>query len=125
MPEKYEITVTPKAHYLSDHSDPGKNQFVFGYTIEIRNTGTVTAQLISRHWVITDGDGDMHEVKGEGVIGEQPILAPGQTFEYQSGSQLSTEVGTMHGTYQMLAQDGTQFEAPIPRFTLSTPRTLH
>jgi ApaG protein len=122
---RYEITVTPKAHFLPEHSDAGKNQFVFGYTIEIRNTGTIAAQLLSRHWVITDADGDVHEVKGDGVVGEQPILKPGEAFEYQSGSQLSTEVGTMQGTYTMLAEDGTRFDAPIPRFTLSTPRVLH
>jgi ApaG protein len=125
MANKYEITVTPKAHFLPDHSDPGKNQFVFGYTIRIHNTGNITARLLSRHWVITDGDGDVHEVKGDGVVGEQPEIRPGETYEYQSGSQLSTEVGTMQGTYYMMAEDGTPFEAPIPRFTLSTPRTLH
>ncbi len=125
MAKKYEITVVPKAQFLPDHSDPEKNQYVFGYTIRIQNTGTITARLLSRHWIITDADGDVHEVKGDGVVGEQPELKPGETFEYQSGSQLSTEVGTMHGTYYMMAEDGTPFEAPIPRFTLSTPRVLH
>jgi ApaG protein len=125
MAQKYEIKVTPHATYLAEHSDPAQNRYVFSYRIHIENVGSVAARLISRHWIITDADGDTHEVNGEGVVGEQPTLQPGQSFEYQSGSQLSTEVGTMHGTYQMLAEDGTEFAADIPRFTLSTPRTLH
>ncbi len=125
MSKKYEITVKPRAHYLAEHSDPAQNRYVFGYTIEIENTGTVAAQLLSRHWIITDADGDVHEVRGDGVIGEQPTLNPGQSYEYQSGSQLATEMGTMQGTYVMQAEDGTRFDATIPRFTLSTPRTLH
>jgi ApaG protein len=125
MSEKYAIKITPQAMYLADHSAPDEKRFVFGYRIRIENVGSIPAQLLSRHWIITDADGDTHEVKGDGVVGEQPTLQPGQSFEYQSGSQLSTEMGTMHGSYQMLAQDGTRFDAPIPRFTLSTPRTLH
>jgi ApaG protein len=125
MQTKYEITVTPRSMYLEEQSDPAQKRYVFGYRIRIENTGTISAQLLSRHWIITDADGDTHEVKGDGVVGEQPVLRPGQSYEYQSGSQLSTEMGTMHGTYQMVAEDGTRFDAPIPRFTLSTPRTLH
>jgi ApaG protein len=97
----------------------------FAYTIEIRNTGNVSAQLISRHWLITDAEGQIQEVRGLGVVGHQPLLAPGQSFEYTSGCQLATPVGTMKGSYQMTAEDGTQFEAAIAEFVLSMPRILH
>ena len=122
---RYEITVEPKASYIEDQSDPSKNQYVFAYTITIRNTGTVAAQLLSRHWIITDANGKVIEVKGMGVVGEQPLLQPGQSFEYTSGTHLETAVGTMRGSYQMVAGDGHQFDAPIPSFTLSVPRVLH
>ena len=127
MPEskRYEITVVPKAHYVADQSDPDRNHFVFAYTIRITNTGTVGAQLVSRHWIITDADARVQEVKGPGVVGQQPTLKPGETFEYTSGASLATPVGTMRGHYQMLAEDGQPFDAPIPQFTLSVPRTLH
>ena len=122
---KYEITVVPKATYVADQSDPSKDQYVFAYTITISNTGSIPAQLISRHWIITDANGKVLEVKGLGVVGQQPLLKPGESFEYTSGTHLETAVGTMHGTYQMIAEDGRQFDAPIPSFTLSVPRILH
>ena len=122
---KYEITVVPKATYVADQSDPSKDQYVFAYTITISNTGSIPAQLISRHWIITDANGKVLEVKGLGVVGQQPLLKPGESFEYSSGTHLETAVGTMHGTYQMIAEDGRQFDAPIPSFTLSVPRILH
>jgi ApaG protein len=123
--EKYEITVTPKASYVEDQSDPSKNQYVFAYTIKVTNSGTVPAQLISRHWVITDANNKVVEIKGLGVIGQQPLLKPGESFEYSSGTHLETAVGTMRGEYQMVAEDGQHFDAPIPSFTLSVPRVLH
>ena len=122
---KYEITVEPRATYVEDQSDPSKNQYVFAYTISVTNTGTVPAQLISRHWVITDAQGLVQEVRGLGVVGAQPVLRPGESHEYSSGTAIATPVGTMRGSYQMVAEDGTRFEAPIPEFTLSVPRVLH
>ena len=122
---KYDITIVPKATYVEDQSDPSKDQYVCAYTITISNTGNIPAQLISRHWIITDANGKVLEVKGLGVVGQQPLLKPGESFEYTSGTHLETAVGTMHGTYQMIAEDGQQFEAPIPSFTLSVPRILH
>ena len=122
---KYEITVVPKAMYIEDQSDPSKNQYVFAYTITVTNTGNVPAQLISRHWTITDANNKVMEVKGLGVVGQQPLLQPGESFEYTSGTHLETAVGTMRGTYQMVAEDGQRFDAPIPSFTLSVPRILH
>lgn len=121
----YRIDVSVQTTYLADQSDPGSGRHVFAYTVTLRNTGNVPAQLISRHWVITDAEGDVQEVRGLGVVGRQPLLAPGQTFEYTSGCSLATPVGTMKGSYQMTAEDGIQFEAPIPEFVLSMPRTLH
>jgi ApaG protein len=123
--EKYEITVVPKASYVEDQSDPSKNQYVFAYTITVTNSGTAPAQLISRHWVITDANNKVVEVKGLGVVGQQPLLKPGESFEYSSGTHLETAVGTMRGEYQMVAEDGQHFDAPIPPFTLSVPRILH
>lgn len=122
---KYDITVVSKAIYVEDQSDPTKNQYVFAYTITISNTGNVSAQLVSRHWIITDANGKVLEVKGLGVVGQQPLLKPGESFEYTSGTHLETAVGTMYGTYQMIAEDGRHFDAPIPSFTLSVPRVLH
>lgn len=121
----YQITVTAAPQYVPDQSDPDAERYVFAYTITLENTGTVTAQLISRHWLITDGNSNMQEVRGLGVIGEQPLLRPGEKYEYTSGCQLDTPVGVMRGTYQMMAEDGTAFEAEIPAFTLSIPRVLH
>jgi ApaG protein len=123
--KRYEVTVEPVARFLADQSDPAKNQYVFTYTITITNTGDVAAQLLGRHWIITDADHKVQEVRGLGVVGQQPLLQPGESFEYTSGASIPTNVGTMHGTYQMLAADGKAFDAPIPPFTLSVPRTLH
>lgn len=123
--KRYEITVVPKASYVADQSDPAKDHFVFSYTITITNTGEVAAQLVGRHWIITDGEHRVQEVKGVGVVGQQPLLQPGESFEYSSGAAIATSVGTMHGTYQMRADDGHAFDAAIPPFTLSVPRTLH
>jgi ApaG protein len=127
MAEKpqYAIEVAAATQYLADQSDENAGRFVFAYTITLRNTGSVAAQLISRHWVITDAQGLVQEVRGLGVVGAQPRLAPGESFEYTSGTAIGTSVGTMKGAYQMVAADGTRFEAPIPEFTLSVPRVLH
>ena len=121
----YEVSVVPKATYVEDQSDPSKNQYVFAYTVTVTNTGNVPVQLVSRHWVITDANSKVLEVKGLGVVGQQPLLKPGESFEYTSGTHLETAVGTMRGTYQMVADDGKHFDAPIPLFTLSVPRVLH
>ena len=122
---KYQITVVVKSAYLADQSDPTRNQYVFAYTITITNTGAIAAQLISRHWIITDAEHQVQEVKGLGVVGQQPLLQPGESFEYTSGTSLPTAVGTMRGTYQIVAGDGKKFDAEIPLFTLSMPRVLH
>jgi ApaG protein len=123
--KNYEVLVSAATQYLADQSDEGAGRYVFAYTITIRNAGTVPAQLISRHWVITDAQGLVQEVRGLGVVGSQPLLQPGERFEYTSGASIATQVGTMRGTYQMVAADGTRFEAAIPEFTLSVPRVLH
>jgi ApaG protein len=121
----YEFTVSVRTQYLPEKSDPERTSFVFTYSITIRNTGTVPAQLISRHWVITDASNRVQEVRGLGVVGHQPLLQPGEEFEYTSGTQLATPQGSMFGEYFCVAEDGTQFEAKIPEFVLSLPRTLH
>jgi ApaG protein len=121
----HNISVQTKVVFVPDQSDADKKRYVFAYTITITNTGSIGAQLISRHWIITDAEGQVQEVKGEGVIGEQPRLKPGQSFEYTSGTAIATPVGTMRGSYQMVAEDGSHFDAPIPEFTLAMPRTLH
>lgn len=123
--KKYAIDVQVRTQYLADQSDPDAGRHVFAYTITIENTGSVAAQLISRHWIITDADGEVQEVRGLGVVGNQPLLQPGQNFEYTSGCALKTPVGTMKGSYQMTAEDGTQFDAQIEEFVLAMPRTLH
>jgi len=123
--KRYEITVVPKASYVADQSDPGKDKYVFSYTIKIINTGDVGVKLVGRHWIITDAEHKVQEVKGLGVVGQQPEIKPGESFEYTSGAALPTSMGTMRGTYQMRADDGATFDAPIPPFTLSVPRTLH
>jgi ApaG protein len=122
---KRQIQVSVKTTYLPAQSVPEQNRYVFAYTITITNTGNVPAKLVTRHWLITDANNHTHEVRGEGVVGEQPYLVPGMTFEYTSGTVLETPVGVMRGSYQLLADDGTSFDAEIPAFTLSTPRTLH
>jgi ApaG protein len=123
--KNYEVLVSAATQYLADQSDESAGRYVFAYTITIRNAGTVPAQLISRHWVITDAQGLVQEVRGLGVVGSQPLLQPGESFEYTSGASIATAVGTMRGSYQMVAEDGTRFEAAIPEFTLSVPRVLH
>jgi ApaG protein len=122
---KYQITVSPRATYIAEQSDADADRYAFAYTITITNTGGMPAQLISRHWIITDANNLVQEVKGQGVVGAQPKLKPGESFEYTSGSVLATPVGTMRGSYQMVAEDGTRFDATIPEFTLSAPRVLH
>jgi ApaG protein len=121
----YTIDVRAATQYLAEQSDEGAGRYVFAYTITLRNNGNVSAQLISRHWIITDAQGLVQEVRGMGVVGAQPLIAPGESFEYTSGAAIATSVGTMKGAYQMLASDGTRFEAAIPEFTLSVPRVLH
>lgn len=121
----YECTVKVEATFIPEQSDIAHNRYVFSYHVTITNTGNVTAQLISRHWVITEADGQVQEVKGLGVVGEQPLLKPGGNFEYTSGTVINTPMGKMHGTYQMVAEDGTRFEAEIPVFVLNMPRVLH
>ena len=123
--KKYHISVSVNTTYLEDQSDPSSDRYVFAYTVTIANAGNVAAQLISRHWVITDAENVTQEVKGLGVVGEQPLLRPGESFEYTSGTAMATPVGTMRGTYQMVAEDGNKFDAEIPLFTLSMPRVLH
>lgn len=119
------MTVTVRTQYLEDQSDPDNSQYVFAYAITIKNSGDVAAQLISRHWVITDANNLVQEVRGLGVVGHQPLLQPGEHFEYTSGATLATPQGSMRGAYFCVAQDGKQFEALIPEFVLSLPRTLH
>ena len=119
----YEIAVTVRTRFLDEQSAPDDNRFVFSYTIH--NSGEVPARLLSRHWVITDANGKVQEVRGDGVVGEQPWLRPGEDFHYTSGAVLETAVGTMRGSYQMLADDGRRFDAAIPQFILSIPRTVH
>ncbi len=121
----YEIRVATEVAYLADQSDPAKDQYVFAYTMTVTNTGTIGAKLVGRHWIITDADQQVQEVKGLGVVGQQPQLKPGESFEYTSGASIPTQVGTMRGVYQMVADDGHAFDAEIPQFTLSVPRTLH
>lgn len=124
-PDKYLIEIHPRPQFIPDQSDPDGSRYVFAYTIAIRNAGALPAQLLSRHWIITDGEGAVQEVRGQGVVGEQPLLQPGESFEYTSGCALATPVGTMKGTYQMVAADGTRFDAAIPEFVLAMPRVLH
>ena len=122
---KYSIAIAVKTAYLPEQSDPSRHQYVFAYTIRIRNLGRLPAQLVARHWIITDANGRVAEVHGDGVVREQPRLEPGEQFTYTSGATLPTAVGTMEGKYDLVGDDGTRFDAPIPPFTLSVPRTLH
>ena len=122
---KHNIDVTVRTLYIPEQSYPEHNHYVFAYTVHIENKGTVAAKLLTRHWIITDSNGQVHEVKGDGVIGEQPYLNPGDDFEYTSGTQLDTPVGSMHGSYQMISDDGVNFDAEIPAFTLAVPNKLH
>jgi ApaG protein len=123
--KKYDITVAARTAFIPDQSDVNNGRYVFAYTITITNTGSLPAQLVSRHWIITDSNNQVQEVRGLGVVGEQPTLRPNESFQYTSGTAIATPVGTMRGTYQMVAEDGMQFDASIPEFTLSMPRVLH
>ena len=123
--QPHSISVTVHTRFIDEQSAPADNRYVFAYTIRIANTGNVPAKLLTRHWIITDANGKVQEVRGDGVVGEQPHLLPGQDFHYTSGAVLETAVGTMRGSYQMLADDGRHFDAAIPQFTLSIPRTVH
>ena len=127
MPQrkKYDITITARTAHVPEQSDEAANRYVFAYTITISNTGSVAARLISRHWIITDADNRVQEVRGAGVVGEQPLLKPSESYQYTSATAIPTPVGKMHGSYQMVAEDGVAFDAPIPEFTLSAPRVLH
>lgn len=122
---RHHIAVDVDTSYLEDQSDPGGNRFVFAYTITIKNEGQVSARLLRRHWVITDANGQVQEVRGDGVVGEQPCLEPGQGFRYTSGAVLETPVGAMQGSYAMLDGDGVAFDATIAPFTLAMPGTIH
>jgi ApaG protein len=121
----YRILVTVTTNYLPEQSLPDRQRYAFAYHVCIRNAGAIAAQLRTRHWIIRDADGREEEVRGPGVVGEQPLLEPGDEFEYTSGAVIRTQVGTMHGSYQMVATDGHLFDAQIPQFTLSVPRVLH
>lgn len=121
----HDIHVDVTTTYIEDQSDPDLNRYVFAYTITISNQGDVAAQLLTRHWIINDANGNVQEVHGEGVVGEKPYLQPGESFQYTSGTVIETPVGSMEGSYQMLSEDGTPFDAEIPPFTLSLPHTLH
>jgi ApaG protein len=123
--KKYDVAVSSQTQYVAEQSDEENSRFVFAYTITIRNNGAIPAQLVSRHWIITDGRNQVQEVRGLGVVGAQPLIKPGESFEYTSGTAIATPVGTMRGSYQMVAEDGTHFDAQIPEFTLSVPRVLH
>jgi ApaG protein len=123
--QKYDIQVSARTAFIPEQSDLENGRYVFAYTITITNAGNVPAQLVSRHWIITDANNLVQEVRGLGVVGEQPLLRPNESFQYTSGTAIATPVGTMRGSYQMIAEDGRQFDAPIPEFTLSMPRILH
>ena len=125
IPSSNAIAVEVSARYLEDESAPEDSRFVFAYTVSIRNQGDLSARLVSRHWVIDHGTGRIEEVRGKGVVGQQPWLRPGELFEYSSGAVLESSVGLMRGSYQMEADDGTLFDALIPPFALAVPRTLH
>ena len=121
----YAIEVQVETDYIQEQSIPEKNRYVFAYTITITNIGSIPAKLLRRHWIITDANNKIQEVHGDGVIGEQPHLKPGQSFRYTSGTMLETPVGCMEGTYNMIADDDLEFDAAIPVFSLATPHTLH
>ena len=122
---RHRISIDVETTYLDDQSEPREQRYVFAYTVTIRNEGEVPAKLLTRHWIITDANGRVQEVRGDGVVGEQPYLKPGQGFRYSSGAVLETPVGTMQGSYQMIADDGAQFDAPIAAFRLAMPGMLH
>ena len=121
----HNINIQVETNYIESQSVPEENHYVFSYTITIRNEGGVAARLLNRHWIITDANGKVQEVIGEGVVGKQPFLRPGEDFSYTSGTALETPVGSMQGSYHMRGEDGRHFEAPIAPFSLATPRALH
>ena len=123
--DTYKINVEVTPNYIEEQSNPDQDHYVFSYTVTITNNGKVPARLLTRHWIITDGLGDIQEVKGDGVVGEQPYLKPGEGFQYTSGTMMKTPSGSMAGSYQMIAEDGFHFEADIPEFYLLAPTTLH
>lgn len=123
--KQYAFKVSVQTAYLPDQSNPEDSKYAFAYSVTINNVGNISAQLISRHWIITDANNHVQEVKGLGVVGAQPLLAPGQQFEYTSGTLLATPVGSMHGTYKVVAEDGNFFDAVIEPFTLAVPKVLN
>jgi len=123
--KRYECSVIVETAFVPEQSDQARDRYVFSYTITIRNEGSIGAQLISRHWIIKDASGEIQEVRGLGVVGSQPLMQPGESFQYTSGCVLVTPIGSMQGSYHMVAEDGTQFDAPIPEFILTMPRVLH
>lgn len=125
MSEKNKILVEVQPQYIAEQSRPSEHKYAFAYTIKISNIGTSAAKLLSRHWIITDANGKVEEVRGKGVVGKNPYLQPGEAFTYTSGALLATAVGVMEGKYTMLSESGENFDTPIPQFTLSIPRTLH
>lgn len=122
---KYAFSVAVETAYLQNQSNPEENQFAFSYTVTIANVGSIAGQLISRHWIITDANNHVEEVKGLGVVGAQPLLFPDQQYEYTSGTILATPIGSMRGTYKIVAEDGTLFDAVIESFTLAVPKMLN
>lgn len=124
-PGTYDIKVDVETTYIEEQSQPDKERYVFAYNVTITNVGQIAAQLLTRHWIITDATGHVQEVRGEGVVGDQPLLQPGGSYSYTSAAMIATPVGTMHGSYQMIAEDGTNFDAPIAAFRLSVPNILH
>ena len=121
----YCIRVEAETNYLGEQSEPESDRYVFAYTITILNTGLEPVRLLNRHWIITDANGKIEEVKGKGVVGKQPHLKPGDQFRYTSGTVIETPVGSMHGQYEMLSDDGTHFNAEIKPFSLAQPNRLH
>lgn len=122
---RYQVDVSVTTRFLAEQSQPEQNRFAFSYSISIHNSGNLPAKLLSRHWLITNGDGQVQEVRGSGVVGQQPLIAPGEIHSYTSGTVMSTRVGTMQGSYQMLAADGKKFDAVIAPFRLAVPGSLH
>lgn len=122
---RYNIDVSVVTRYLPEQSQPEQNRFAFAYTVTVSNNGELPAKLLSRHWVITDGDGRVQEVRGAGVVGQQPLIEAGASHTYSSGTVMTTRVGIMQGSYQMLAEDGKRFDALIAPFRLAVPGSLH
>lgn len=122
---RYQVDVSVATRFLPEQSNPEQNRYAFAYTVTVLNNGSVAAKLLSRHWIITDGDGRVQEVRGSGVVGQQPHLQPGESHTYSSGTVMATKVGNMHGSYQMLGDDGKRFDAPIAPFRLAVPGALH